>query len=73
MRISKQEQLLEIKDSVKELTENLADLQLHLRQLELKIANKPPSYTFVIGDILEITNTLLGFKRHTRQSRLYDR
>ena len=62
MRISKQEQLLEIKDSVKELTENLADLQLHLRQLELQIASEPPSDTFVVGDIIEITNNCQGFK-----------
>ena len=70
MRISKQEQLLEIKDSVKELTENLANLQLRLRQLEHEIASESPSYTFVVGDILEY---LSGFKRHTRQSHIYDR
>lgn len=63
MNISKQEQLLEIKDSMKELTENSSNLQLHLHQLEQKIEIESPSETFVKGDTLQTMNNYHGLRR----------
>ena len=60
MLISKKDQLLEIKEHVRDLTETVADIQLNITQLEQEIESESTSEAFIKGNILQITNTYLG-------------